>query len=274
MRNQFSVLMSCYGGDNPKELEEAIDSVFKSTINPTELVLVMDGPLNTKLKEVIRSAVSKYPTIKQIPIDQNVGLGEALRIGLNNCTNNLVARMDSDDLNLPNRFEQQLNEFSKNKDLSVCGMQIEEFSNNDSRIFIRRVPKTQNEIIKFSKLRNPFNHVTVMLNKEHILKIGSYEPVPLFEDYFLWMKCLNANYQVINIDNVGVKVRAGLSMTSRRKGFSYTKKEIYFFQQLKNREYINRFEYILALSLRLPPRLLGKSLSNLYNQFLRTETKS
>lgn len=266
--------MSCYKGDKPNELKDAINSIFRSTIVPDEFILVTDGPIDSELEKVVSSAVKKYPSIKRIPIENNVGLGNALRIGLNYCSHNLVARMDADDINLPDRFEQQIQVFNKNSKVTVCGMQIEEFGDNDTRRFIRKVPLTSKDIKKYSKLRNPFNHVTIMFNKEKILKVGSYEQVPFFEDYFLWIKCLNANYKVLNLNIVGVKVRAGLDMTFRRKGIDYIKHEVYFFKKAMELKYINKYEFILALFLRTPPRLLGGFFLKFYKKILRKEIKT
>ena len=127
---EFSVLMSVYAREQSEHLIAALHSVFEQTVSPTEVVLVEDGPLTTELNTVITDFSERYSALKIVKLAKNMGLGNALNVGLSACTYSLVARMDSDDLSLPNRFETQLKVFEKDLEVSVVGGWISEFENN------------------------------------------------------------------------------------------------------------------------------------------------
>ncbi|MCS2794563.1 glycosyltransferase [Bacteroides faecis] len=147
---KFSVLMSVYAREQSTYLEEALRSVFEQTVPPSEVVLVKDGPLTTELETVIASFAERYKSLKIVALAKNMGLGNALNVGLSACTYRLVARMDSDDLSLPNRFETQLKAFEKDLEVSVVGGWISEFENNPKQIIsYRKVPEFDCEIKHF-----------------------------------------------------------------------------------------------------------------------------
>ncbi len=220
-KNGFSVLMSVYKNDDASCLQEALISVFAQTYLPAEVVLVADGPLSPQLDLVLELYKAKCKIIR---LPENMGLGAALQAGLRECSFPLVARMDSDDICLPTRFELQLAAFTKDKDLSVCGGAIEEIDSKTQKpIALRRLPQSDAEIKKFLKLRCPFNHVTVMFKKYDILSCGGYEAKFLMEDYSLWVKCAAKGLKMQNLPQVLVKVRMDGKSYQRRGGYKYFK---------------------------------------------------
>ena len=158
----FSVAMSVYKNDSPIYFDRALESITKQqSIKPNEIVLVVDGPVSEEIDNVIE----KYQNynLKTIRLEKNVGLGNALKIATENCNYNLIARMDSDDIALNNRFEQQLKIFERNPDVDICGGNISEFIDDENHIIgYRIVPQTDEELKKYAKKRCPFNHATVM----------------------------------------------------------------------------------------------------------------
>ena len=239
--------MSVYKKEKAEYLQLALDSVINQTLKPDEIVLVQDGELTEELYAVIEKYKQKYPAIfKTYALKQNQGLGKALNFGMDKCSNELIARMDTDDIAEPNRFELQVQEFIKDKDLALCGGQIAEFADNPNEITgYRNVPSTYNEILKFCKKRNPFNHMTVMFKKQAVQNVGEYQHMPYFEDYWLWARILKAGYKTKNIDNVLVKVRAGQDMIARRGGWEYVKCIAKFEKALYKIGIINLF-YLLT----------------------------
>lgn len=217
--------MSVYHKEKAEYLKLALDSVINQTLKPDEIVLVQDGKLTEELQAVITDYLQKYPDIfKTYALQQNQGLGKALNFGMQKCSNELIARMDTDDIAEPNRFELQIKEFEQDKELTLCGGQIEEFADNPKEITgYRNVPLKHSEILTFAKKRNPFNHVTVMFKKQAVQSVGGYMDMPYFEDYWLWARMLKAGYKAKNIDKVLVKVRAGQDMIARRGGWKYVK---------------------------------------------------
>lgn len=244
----YSVLMSVYFKENPEYFKTAIDSMLTQTVKPSDFVIVCDGKLTDELDSVIDEFKSKFPQLFNIVrLNENVGLGPALKAGLEQCKCELVARMDTDDISLPDRMEIQLKAFEKNPDATVIGGQISEFLNNpDEIIDYRLVPLTADDIYNRAKSRNPMNHVTVVYKKSQVLEVGGYDDLPGFEDYRLWVTLLSAGKKLINIENVCCNVRVGDGVYKRRGGIGYFKhtwnmekylrqeKMIYLFQFWKN----------------------------------------
>ena len=166
---EFSVLISVYAREQSDYLRSALHSVFEQTVPPTEVVLVEDGPLTTELEAVITDFCEKYNTLKIVRLAKNMGLGNALNIGLSACTYDLVARMDSDDLSLANRFEAQLKVFEENPEVSVVGGWISEFDNDpQSIISYRKLPQTDRELRRMCQLKNPLNHGSIKTKTDNL----------------------------------------------------------------------------------------------------------
>lgn len=222
----FSVLMSLYYKEKPEYLRECLNSLLNQTVKADEWVIVKDGPLTNELEDVLKEYDEKYPNlIKYVIFEKNQGLGLALRAGVPESSHELIARMDTDDICVPNRFERQLKEFMKDENLDICGSHIKEFDGDISNILsIREVPLKNDEIIQYQKRRSAYNHVTVMFKKSSVLKSGNYEHAPFMEDDMLWTRMILAKCQGKNIDVYLVYARTGVNMIARRGGWSYFKK--------------------------------------------------
>lgn len=225
----FSVLMSVYKKENSEFLNQALTSIEKQTVIPTEIVLVEDGPITEKLQAVIdyhqKKFVNKFKVIKSI---RNHGLGAALRLGTSFVSTNWIARMDSDDISVPNRFEVQLREIIKDPKVAIVGGQISEFiSDSFKTVGYRRVPTSEELIRQFIKWRSPFNHPSVMINKNALQNVGGYIPYGNLEDYYLWSRIIVKGYQVCNVSDVLVKMRVDKGMYQRRGKISNIK---YFYR--------------------------------------------
>jgi len=269
----FSVLMSVYAGENPCCLDEALCSIWdQQTLKPGQIVLVKDGPLTEELDNCInvwKQKSNNILTVVELP--ENVGLGAALNSGLSQCQYELVARMDSDDVSLPNRFEKQVDFLKLNPDIVLLSGYISEFKSvPDDACYIRKVPTDSKEIVKHLKWRNAFNHVTVIFKKSAVISVGGYnDELTYFEDYDLWIRLVQANYKVGNIPELLVNVRTGNNMIGRRHGLAYAKKELSFFGLQKERGFISGIEYCLLILLRIPLRLIPINILIILYQFLR-----
>lgn len=241
----FSVLMSVYIKEKAEYFNECIESVFKQTILPSEIVIVEDGPINSELRNLIDNYKGKYPNIiKNVVLEKNKGLGLALAEGVNHCSNELIARMDTDDICVKDRFEKQLNEFLKNPNIDVCGSHIKEFDGTiDNVISERKVPLEHKDIAKYQKKRSAVNHMTVMYKKSAVLKAGNYVDAPLMEDDVLWVNMLLNGSLFMNIDDYLVFARTGNDMIKRRGSVSYLKKYINGRRIILKTGYINFWDY-------------------------------
>jgi len=250
----FSVLMSVYEKDNPLWLKEAIESVINQTIKPSQIVLVIDGHIDEELEDVISSFTDKLDTFR---LKKNSGLGIALKKGLEICKYQLVARMDSDDISLSNRFELQLDIFKQNPDLSIVGGYIQEIDcNTKKNIAIRKVPLNDTKIKQFAKIRSPFNHVTVMFKKDDILKTGNYQSFYCLEDYYLWIRMIANNFKMINIPQILVNVRIDKQMFTRRSGYKYFLNNKNLSKEMLKLKIINYPFYIFNIIIRFTTQVL------------------
>lgn len=266
MNQCFSVLISVYKNDKPADFKKALTSItFNQTLQPNEIVLVVDGPINTQLNKVILD----FKSLQVYRLEKNYGLGYALNFGLSKTKHEIIARMDSDDIAHPKRFEKQLPIIQK-REIVIIGTNIEEFNYEigDLKQY-RKMPSESYLINKFKLSRNPFNHMTVMFKKTIVTKVGGYKDMPGYEDYYLWMRLL-LKHKGENLNENLVYARIGNNMFGRRQGFSFFKKEIKFQKTLYSEKLINKNRFYKNIIFRGIPRLFPISiLSLLYKLFLR-----
>lgn len=214
----YSVLMSVYYKVNHIHLEKAIQSMLHQTYPTNDFVIVCDGQLTDKQNDVLNSFVRKSPEIFQIiRLAENVGIGAAMSIGLASCKNELVAKMDADDIAIFDRCEKQLKRFIEEPRLTVLGGFISEFIvDSDEPYAIRAVPVDNEGIRQFAKRRQPFNNVTVMFRKSSVEAVGGYRPLRRNEDFDLYIRLLNEGYYCENLPIILVYVRSDESAMKRR----------------------------------------------------------
>ena len=261
---EYSVLMSVYHKEKPEYLKQAIESIQTQTISTNDFVLVCDGPLNEQLDGVIAAKQQEMgTTLNVVRLAKNSGLGNALNEGIKYCKNELVARMDSDDIAYPDRCEKQIAVFNTHSEVSICSGIVEEFTTDPNTVDTKRVPpKTNAEIVEFAKKRNPFNHPCVMYKKSAVEAVGSYQDFYLLEDYYLWLRMLMTGYQGYNIQEPLLHMRAGSDMYKRRAGWKYAKTQARLFKFMKKQRFIGVGQYIKSCVIRsgssLAPNWLRK----------------
>lgn len=260
----YSVLMSVYHKEKPEYLKQAIESIQAQTLSTNDFVLVCDGPLTGPLDSVIEEKQQEMgKTLNVVRLAKNRGLGNALNEGIKHCKNELVARMDSDDISYPNRCERQLVVFNIHPEVSICSGIVEEFTTDPNIVDSKRVPpETNTEIVEFAKKRCPFNHPCVMYKKSAVEAVGSYQDFYLLEDYYLWIRMLMAGCQGYNIQEPLLHMRAGSDMYLRRAGWKYAKTQAKLFKFMKQQGFIGNGQYIKSCVIRsgsaLAPNWLRK----------------
>lgn len=260
----YSVLMSVYHKEKPEYLEQAIASIQAQTLPTDDFVLVCDGPLNAVLDTVIAKKQQEMgETLNVVRLAKNGGPGNALNEGIKHCKNELVARMDSDDIAYQDRCEKQIAVFYAHPEVSVCSGIVEEFTSTPDVVDAKRVPpEAHEEIVEFAKKRNPFNHPCVMYKKSAVEAVGSYQDFYLLEDYYLWLRMLMAGYQGYNIQEPLLHMRAGSDMYLRRAGWKYAKTQTRLFKFMKSQGFIDEGQYIKSCVIRsgsaLAPNWLRK----------------
>lgn len=253
---KFSVAMCVYGGDNPEWFETAVNSILDQTVTPTEVVLVVDGPVPTELNNVIEK-YSNNNLFRIIRFSENQGHGNARRAGLSECTNELVALMDADDISSHDRFEKQLSLFEKDKSLDIVGGNITEFIDDEKNIVARRlVPSADMEIKEYMKKRCPMNQMTVMLKKSSVETVGGYVDWYCNEDYYLWLRMAKTNMKFANIPDTLVNVRVGKDMYNRRGGLKYFRSEAKLQKYMLDNRVIDFWTYFMNVNKRLIVQVL------------------
>ena len=253
---KFSVLISVYIKEKPEFLKKALDSIYNQTLRPDEIVLVKDGILTRELEDVISIERKKFENqnidFVCVQLQKNMGLGIALQKGLEKCKYEYIARMDSDDIAVEDRF--------------VVGGYIDEFAKEGKIIRTKTMPLKHTELYKYGKYRNPLNHMTVFFRKKDVLAVGGYQPLKGLEDYYLWSRMLAKGYKIGNIDRVLVRARLG-NFANRRGGLEYFLTYIKL-RRIQNKiQYTNILEFIFGIiataSITLSPNRLRGALYRL-----------
>lgn len=268
---KFSVLMSVYKSDNAKHFLRAVNSVLKQSVKPDEIIIVIDGMVGNELSYAI-DKVETIDIISVFHLQENRGLGYALAYGMRKCKYNLVARMDSDDISNPRRFEKQLSCFLKNPQLALVGGYVQEFTTNLHHLNrIKIVPTKDKEIKQSAKFRCPFNHPTVMFQKKAVLEAGGYKTFMYNEDYYLWLRMIEKKQIFMNLDCVLVYMRVDENTYKRRGGISYFLSELRIQQYMLSKKIIDVPIFCFNVCGRLAVQLLctNRFRKWIYNKFFR-----
>lgn len=252
----ISVLMAVYIKDSSKHFAQALDSLKPFVSRLYSIIIVADGPLTNELYKVINERIISAK-IELIKLPVSVGLGQALNVGVKNSKTNFLLRMDADDLSRPERLDFLLDCLHKNPNADVIGSYIAEFniipSKNDR---VRRVPLNHNKIVKQTKVWCAINHVTCLLRKKSILKVGGYQGGKDFsEDWWLWARLIRDGASFINVDKVLVDVRIDNGFIKRRRGFNKFRQDLILAQMMYKINFINWYHFIIIFISRSFQRL-------------------
>jgi glycosyltransferase involved in cell wall biosynthesis len=270
----FSVLMSLYARESPQALELALASLAQQTLQPDETVIVLDGPVSHEHLGVL-SQYERALAMKVVPLSKNVGLAQALAIGLAQCTYEWVARFDTDDWSHPERFARQHAFLDAHPTVELLGSCIGEFETTPDLVTrIRNVPLTHEAIVRYARRRNPFNHMTVMYRRSAVQAAGGYQDLQWMEDYWLWVRMLHAGVRAANQPELLVHARAGTAMIARRGGSAYVRSEWRAQRKFCALGFVSPLIAITNFFLRATPRLLPTAIrAKLYSKALRKKTE-
>ena len=241
--SNYSVVLPVCDKDNPMWLNRSIKSVLNQSYKTNDFIIVSDGKLNKSLLKII----NKYTNIKYIQ-NKKIGLANILNIGIDNCKNNWIARIDADDYWNKDKMNKQLLYLENHKDVFLLGTNMQEFINN-KKLNRTNVPINHDQIVKYSKYRNPFRHSSVVFNKDIIKQIGGYSDIKFFEDYDLWLRVIN-KYQTHNLDECLTYFRISNNLYKRRGGFTYYKSLLEFEKKHLKLKNINIFYYLFNITIR------------------------
>ena len=269
---KFSVLISVYKNEKPEYFTLALDSMVKQTLQPQEYVIVKDGLLTEALDACIEAFQQQVTVpVKILAFEQNRGLGLALRDGVVVCSNEYIARMDTDDIAKPERFAKQIAYLEMHPEIALLGSRITEFSTDvEHPDTITQLPLVDKEIRQYAKSRNPFRHMTLIYKKSAVLEAGNYRDFLWFEDYDLWVRLMQKGFKVENLPDCLVNVRANDEMFARRGGWKYLKQDLKFQRWLYDSRFVNFLQLAKNIAVRSAMRLIPSAVKVLlYKNFLR-----
>lgn len=273
---QYSVLMSLYIKEKPEYLSLSIDSMLNQSVKPDEIIIVEDGPLNDDLYSIVNEYKEKYPQIFTIVVNtNNLGLGLSLNEGLKVARNELVARMDTDDISKPDRCEKQLKVFMDNSELSIVGAWVDEFNKSqDEIVSTRAVPEKNKEIYDFAKKRSAFNHPVVMYRKSKVLENGGYSDLRRNQDVDLFGRMLFNGCKAYNIQESLLWFRSNDDLAKRRKSWENTKSYIGTIKKFWKMGYASLGNYMSVAIAQTGMFLLPVKIQQwIYKKFLRKNKK-
>ena len=270
LENQkFSVWLPVLDREDIVEgLPKALDSIFKNSLKPNQVLITIDGLVSDSFKKILLKFQKKY-SLELFWINEKVGLDKALNLGIERCKNEYIFRADGDDVNDINRFKIQLPYLLKGNDL--VGSYIDEYNESGHFIATKKVPISYKDISRVITYRNPINHMTVGFKKSAILEVGGYPELFLKGDYGLWIKLIALNKKIINLNISLVKATTGMRMIKDRGGYKYIKSEYYLQKFLLNYKLTNIFLAFFVFILRIIIFSMPRDLKFLiYKNFLRS----
>ena len=268
----YSVLMAVYALADPDHFDRALESMFTQTLPPDEFVLVCDGPLTDRLDEIIARYDRNYPgKMKVLRMEEHHGVGICCNAGLEVCRNDIVARMDSDDISEPNRCELEMAEFAADPSLDIVSGYILEFEQDENVGFLRKVPTDPEETLRYARRRMPFSNVTIAYRKSKVLECGGYKDLSRAEDYDLTCRMLMAGAKFKTLPEILVRVRVDADAFARRKNWGHIKSLIGVRWGLYRMGFTSLWDFTVMagshlVSLFMPERLIRW----LYEKKLRT----
>lgn len=268
----YSVLMAVYGKADPDYFDEALNSMVTQTLLPDELVLVCDGPLTEALDGVIARYEQDYPHIMKIlRMSEHKGIGYCCNAGLKACRNDIVVRMDADDISEPDRCRMELAEFAADPALDIVSGYILEFEKDKNKGFLRTVPTDPAETLRYARRRMPFSNVTIAYRKNLVQRCGGYRQLSRAEDYDLVCRMLKAGARFKTLPELLVRVRVDDGAFSRRKSWEHTKSLISVRWGLYKIHFTSLWDFIVMAGSHIATMLMPERLLRwLYEKKLRT----
>lgn len=260
----LSVVLPVYQGVEPDHLRRAIQSIYEQTLPAAEILVIEDGPLLVSQLRVLDEFHGSAPPLKRIALPENRGAGPANDAGLRAATSPWIAKMDSDDVALPTRFERQVHAIASDSSYDLVGSAMHEFDGDEDNIVgTRRMPETHEAISKYVRINNPVNHPTIIFRRALALEVGGYRALPYLEDYEFVARLIAGGAHARNLPDALLLFRTGDELFKRRKAQGAFVAEIHLQRSLRELRLIGPVRACANLLLRwgyrlVPARLLRR----------------
>ena len=250
MNITISAVGAVYHKCEPEWLEESLSSLINQSVDLDEIILVVDGPINSELEFSINKFFKKITVLKK---KKNEGLAKALNYGISKSSSNYILRYDTDDINSLDRVKVQLDILKRNPKLDILGSWVKEFGESN---LIRKSPLSNDEIYSYLKFRVAMNHPTVIFKKKVWQEIDGYPTNVFPEDYIFWLKAKKKNFIFENTSNCLVFMRTDIDFLERRRGYNYFKEELNYLLFCKKHKLLNTYDVIIQFFFKSIWRLL------------------
>lgn len=269
-----TVLLSIYAKENPSNFQQAMQSLANQSWQNFLILIVEDGPLPETLLRVLGDWQKGFfkERLQRLALSENVGLGQALNVGLAHCHTPLVARFDTDDICEPNRLQLQWNYFQQHPEIDILSSALIEFTDDPMQpTAFKPVKQDHAAIVRQFPLRNPINHPAVMFRRQVIENAQGYQHLEFVEDYFLWARALQKGAKFYNFPQALVRQRFNLNTVKRRGGLKNLINEWKVRYYLRSHQLCGTWMFVLGCSLQLALRLGPASLRQFLWRFSRKQ---
>ena len=230
---EISVIMPVYNAG--KFLQQAVESILQQSFTDFEF-LIGDDCSTDQSSEVLARYAADDKRIKLLRNEKNSGITFTLNKLLNHATAPLIARMDSDDIAMPERLQKQYDFMHQNPTIAVSGGDLE-IINEENEVLGKRIyPQSFGDIKKVLLCQNPLAHPAVIMRKNVVEKLGGYQEQIGCEDYYLWLRAVENGFELANLPETLLRYRLSANQIKQRnmkKSLSSTMKlqKKYIFKQ-------------------------------------------
>lgn len=209
---KISVIMSVYK-EEEIWLKESIESILNQTYKNIEYIIILDNPLAKNLENIIKDYAKNDKRIKFYKNKENLGLVKSLNFALSKSSGKYIARMDADDISMPERLEKQLN-YLKINNIDILGSNILEFYENEKERSVS-LPLNNIDIKNKILITNRIIHPTWLVNKKVYDELNGYRNIPYCEDYDFILRAIKNDFKVENYPEILLKYRLSPNSISR-----------------------------------------------------------
>jgi glycosyltransferase involved in cell wall biosynthesis len=222
-----SVIMPAFNAE--RFLLEAADSILIQSMSELELIIVDDASVD-ETPRICEELCRRDGRVRVVRRSENGGISAALNDGLKLARGGFIARMDSDDISVPDRLKLQVRFLEAHPEVSLCGMAIELMDENG--LTVARQEAIQGQAFVEAALRfcSPVAHPTWMMRAELLHAIGGYRPVAPAEDYDFLLRVYRGGYGIDNLGELGLRYRISGTSTAasnslrQRKAFNFIRR--------------------------------------------------
>ncbi len=275
MKKKISIIMSCYN-ESEQELYDSINSILCQTYKNIELIIVNDNPTNQNLKKFL-SHYSKDKRIKLINNEKNLGLAQSLNKAIKIAIGEYIARMDADDVSLPNRLEKQVAYLEAHDDCSMVATNRNDIDENSQIIQKNAAIIVSDKLLRrITRFGSIITHPSIMIRANILKEVGCYRSFPAAQDYDLWLRMLSARKRIHILPDVLLNYRIRQSsITKSNPSKQYLCK---YYAQILYKERLNNGidsfnENTLTNLLKCDPNMRN-SLNNQHSQILLLKSKN